>query len=202
MPGMQRRRACGLSEGHAGRHPFHVRQRPSRIARRQPDTDRPRISPHCRISVWHQEGLRRGQLQRVHRRAERTGRRCDASSRGERLHPVRSGACSYLDNARIVSHRCKTNTVSKTAFRGFGGPQGMMGIEYVSDDIARHLGLDPLQFAPAEHQPEKPDPAMQGVTAGMRATERTDVRRDAVADCGDCGVTCQSQGDLAAKVRA
>ena len=47
--------------------------------------------------------------------------------------------CYYLDNARIVSHRCKTNTVSNTAFRGFGGPQGMMGIEYVIDEIARHL---------------------------------------------------------------
>jgi xanthine dehydrogenase large subunit len=52
--------------------------------------------------------------------------------------------CYYLDNARIVSHRCKTNTVSNTAFRGFGGPQGMMGIEYVIDEIARHLELDPL----------------------------------------------------------
>jgi xanthine dehydrogenase large subunit len=52
--------------------------------------------------------------------------------------------CYYLDNARIVSHRCKTNTVSNTAFRGFGGPQGMMGIEYVIDEIARDLGLDPL----------------------------------------------------------
>ena len=36
--------------------------------------------------------------------------------------------------------RCKTNTVSNTAFRGFGGPQGMIGIEQVIDDIARHLG--------------------------------------------------------------
>ncbi len=52
--------------------------------------------------------------------------------------------CYYLDHARIVSYRCKTNTVSNTAFRGFGGPQGMMGIECVIDDIAHHLGLDPL----------------------------------------------------------
>jgi xanthine dehydrogenase large subunit len=50
----------------------------------------------------------------------------------------------YLDNVRIVSHRCKTNTVSNTAFRGFGGPQGMMGIEHVVDEIARHLRIDPL----------------------------------------------------------
>jgi xanthine dehydrogenase large subunit len=52
--------------------------------------------------------------------------------------------CYFLEHARIVSHRCRTNTVSNTAFRGFGGPQGMMGIEYVVDAIARHLGLDPL----------------------------------------------------------
>ena len=51
----------------------------------------------------------------------------------------------YLENATIVSHRCKTNTVSNTAFRGFGGPQGMFGIEYVMDEIARHLDIDPLQ---------------------------------------------------------
>ena len=51
----------------------------------------------------------------------------------------------YLENVQIVSHRCKTNTASNTAFRGFGGPQGMMGIEYVVDEIARALGKDPLE---------------------------------------------------------
>ena len=50
----------------------------------------------------------------------------------------------FLENVTIVSHRCKTNTVSNTAFRGFGGPQGMFGIEYVVDEIARHLNKDPL----------------------------------------------------------
>ena len=50
----------------------------------------------------------------------------------------------FLENVRILSHRCKTNTVSNTAFRGFGGPQGMFAIEYVIDDIARTLGKDPL----------------------------------------------------------
>jgi len=51
----------------------------------------------------------------------------------------------FLENVRIVSHRCKTNTVSNTAFRGFGGPQGMFAIEYVIEDIARALGKDPLE---------------------------------------------------------
>ena len=50
----------------------------------------------------------------------------------------------FLENVRIVSHRCKTNTVSNTAFRGFGGPQGMFAIEYAIEDIARRLGVDPL----------------------------------------------------------
>ncbi len=51
----------------------------------------------------------------------------------------------FLENVRILSHRCKTNTVSNTAFRGFGGPQGMFAIEYVIEDIARALRKDPLQ---------------------------------------------------------
>jgi xanthine dehydrogenase large subunit len=50
----------------------------------------------------------------------------------------------FLENVTILSHRCKTNTVSNTALRGFGGPQGMFGIECVVDEIARHLGKDPL----------------------------------------------------------
>jgi xanthine dehydrogenase large subunit len=50
----------------------------------------------------------------------------------------------FLENVNIASHRCKTNTVSNTAFRGFGGPQGMFAIEYAIDDIARTLGVDPL----------------------------------------------------------
>ncbi len=50
----------------------------------------------------------------------------------------------YLPNARITSYRCKTNTVSNTAFRGFGGPQGMVGIERLIDEIAQALGKDPL----------------------------------------------------------
>jgi xanthine dehydrogenase large subunit len=46
----------------------------------------------------------------------------------------------------IVSHRCLTHTVSNTAFRGFGGPQGMVVIEDVIDEIARQLGRDPLEI--------------------------------------------------------
>ena len=64
--------------------------------------------------------------------------------------PVNDRAMMHVDNAyflehvEIVSHRCRTHTVSNTAFRGFGGPQGMMVIEQVLDSIARALQLDPL----------------------------------------------------------
>jgi xanthine dehydrogenase large subunit len=51
----------------------------------------------------------------------------------------------YLSDVEIVSCRCKTNTQSHTAFRGFGGPQGMIVIEAILGDIARVLGLDALQ---------------------------------------------------------
>ncbi len=64
--------------------------------------------------------------------------------------PVADRAMLHADNAyhlpavRIESHRLKTNTQSATAYRGFGGPQGVIGIERVMDHIAFDLGLDPL----------------------------------------------------------
>ncbi len=64
--------------------------------------------------------------------------------------PVADRAMLHADNAyhlpavRITSHRLKTNTQSATAFRGFGGPQGVLGIERVMDHIAADLGLDPV----------------------------------------------------------
>lgn len=60
-------------------------------------------------------------------------------------------AMFHCDNAYFLPHvtidglRCKTHTVSNTAFRGFGGPQGMMAMEAVIDDIAFSLGKDPLE---------------------------------------------------------
>ncbi|HEY1227377.1 MAG TPA: xanthine dehydrogenase molybdopterin binding subunit, partial [Ramlibacter sp.] len=69
--------------------------------------------------------------------------------------PVADRAIFHTDNAyfladvEIASYRCKTNTQSHTAFRGFGGPQGVILIEAILGDIARHLGLDPLQVRKA-----------------------------------------------------
>ncbi|MFN3822620.1 MAG: xanthine dehydrogenase molybdopterin binding subunit [Pseudorhodobacter sp.] len=52
--------------------------------------------------------------------------------------------CYHLPAVRIESHRLRTHTQSATAFRGFGGPQGMVGIERVMDHVAHVLGLDPV----------------------------------------------------------
>ncbi|MEQ8402684.1 MAG: xanthine dehydrogenase molybdopterin binding subunit [Roseitalea porphyridii] len=63
--------------------------------------------------------------------------------------PVITRAITHTDNAyhipaaRFVGHACKTNTVSNTAFRGFGGPQGVVTSEAMIDQIARELQLDP-----------------------------------------------------------
>jgi xanthine dehydrogenase large subunit len=55
----------------------------------------------------------------------------------------------FLPAYRIHTERVKTNTVSNTAFRGFGGPQGMLAIERVIDAIAWDRGIDPLDVRKA-----------------------------------------------------
>ena len=70
--------------------------------------------------------------------------------------PVADRAIFHTDNAyflsdvEIASFRCRTNTQSHTAFRGFGGPQGVILIEAILGDIARHLGLDALDVRKAQ----------------------------------------------------
>jgi len=66
--------------------------------------------------------------------------------------PVATRAVCHFDNAYFLSDvdihaMCgKTNTQSNTAFRGFGGPQGAIAIEYILDEIARNLGRDALEI--------------------------------------------------------
>ena len=74
--------------------------------------------------------------------------------------PVADRAMLHADNAydlphvTITSHRLKTNTQSATAFRGFGGPQGMVGIERVMDHIAHRLACDPAEVRRRNYYPE------------------------------------------------
>lgn len=95
--------------------------------------------------------------------------------------PVADRAMLHSDNAycidhmRIESHRLRTNMCSATAYRGFGGPQGMVGIERVMDHVAHALGLDPALVRRANYYPSAAAVARgakPGVTPyGMRVTD-------------------------------
>jgi xanthine dehydrogenase large subunit len=86
--------------------------------------------------------------------------------------------CYYLPNLHIISHRCKTHTQSSTAFRGFGGPQGMFGIETVIEEIAQQIGKDPLDVRKINLYQ---DPAVSG-DAGSMTTQYNQVIEDFIAD--------------------
>jgi xanthine dehydrogenase large subunit len=98
--------------------------------------------------------------------------------------PVNDRACLHIDNSyhipalKLVSHRCKTNTQSATAFRGFGGPQGMFGIETVMDEIAMTLGKDPLEVRKLNLYK---DPAISG-TPDTMTTQYNQLIEDWVGD--------------------
>jgi len=87
--------------------------------------------------------------------------------------PVADRAMLHADNAyfvpnmRVTSHRLKTNTTSATAFRGFGGPQGMIGIERVMDHVARHLGRDPWDIRRLNFYANANSPTPQNTHYGM-----------------------------------
>jgi xanthine dehydrogenase large subunit len=78
------------------------------------------------------------------------GQRCGFSA--DLSGPVGDRALFHCDNAYFYPHvharsaLFYTNTVSNTAFRGFGGPQGMVGAERVIDEVAFALGKDPLEI--------------------------------------------------------
>jgi xanthine dehydrogenase large subunit len=71
--------------------------------------------------------------------------------------PVMTRAICHFDNAywlpnvSMHGYCARTNTQSNTAFRGFGGPQGAIAIEFILDSIARRLGLDPLDVRRANY---------------------------------------------------
>lgn len=76
--------------------------------------------------------------------ASRCGYSADISGAINDRAMYHSDNAYYLPATTILSKRMKTHTVSNTAFRGFGGPQGMMAIERTIDAIAWSLGIDPL----------------------------------------------------------
>jgi len=111
--------------------------------------------------------------------------------------PVATRAVCHFDNTYYLSDvdiraGCgKTNTQSNTAFRGFGGPQGAIAIEYVIDEIARNLGRDPLDirrlnFYGKEERNQTPygqvivDNVIEELTAELEQTSEYRARRAAV----------------------
>jgi xanthine dehydrogenase large subunit len=83
---------------------------------------------------------------------------------------LHAGNAYHLAAMRVTSHRLRTNMQSATAFRGFGGPQGVMGMERVIDHIAHALGLDALQVRRRNFY-AAPLPAVAG---GLSAPRRGD----------------------------
>ena len=60
----------------------------------------------------------------------------------------------HIPHARITARLCRTHTPSNTAFRGFGGPQGMIGIERIIEQIAARLGRDPIDIRRVNYYPD------------------------------------------------
>ena len=92
--------------------------------------------------------------------------------------PVADRAMLHADNAyllptaRITSHRLKTNTQSATAYRGFGGPQGVLGIERVIDHVAATLGIDPVTVRQTNYYAPMDTYTTQNTTPyGMEVTD-------------------------------
>ncbi|WP_145154641.1 xanthine dehydrogenase molybdopterin binding subunit [Pseudomonas oryzihabitans] len=99
----------------------------------------------------------------------------------------------FLGNAQITGHRCKTHLASNTAYRGFGGPQGMLAIENVMDAIARHRGLDPLEVRRRNYYGKETrnlthyhqvveDNLLEEMTTDLAASSDYQARRAAIRD--------------------
>ncbi|MFG6284524.1 xanthine dehydrogenase molybdopterin binding subunit [Sphingomonas sp. S6] len=122
--------------------------------------------------------------------ASRCGATVDLSPAINDRAMFHSDNCYWLPDVEILSERWKTNTVSATAFRGFGGPQGMLAIERVMDAVAAHLGLDPLAVRIANLYGPGRNVTPYGMTvadniapeliARLRSEARYDARRAAI----------------------
>ncbi|HEY0595888.1 xanthine dehydrogenase molybdopterin binding subunit, partial [Sphingopyxis sp.] len=114
--------------------------------------------------------------------ASRCGMSADLSASINDRAMFHSDNCYWLPVVEIVSHRFRTNTVSNTAFRGFGGPQGMVGIERVMDAIAAHLGIDPLAVRRANLYAPGRDVTPYGMTVADNIAP--ELIADLAARCG------------------
>ncbi|MCC8430894.1 xanthine dehydrogenase molybdopterin binding subunit [Reyranella aquatilis] len=87
-------------------------------------------------------------------------------------------ALTHTDNAywiphfRAVGYACRTHKQSNTAFRGFGGPQGVVVMEDALDRIAHHLGRDPVEVRALNFYAEGRDETPYGQTVDENHLER------------------------------
>jgi xanthine dehydrogenase large subunit len=99
--------------------------------------------------------------------------------------------CYFLPSVELIGYVCKTHKTSQTAFRGFGGPQGMLVVEDLMDRIARTLGLPPEtvrernfyrdgQTAPYG-QKVKDAARISTIWRQLRRSSAFDARRDTIA---------------------
>ncbi len=89
----------------------------------------------------------------------------------------------FVPDVTVRSHRLKTDTVSNTAFRGFGGPQGILAIERVLDGIAQATGRDALDVRKANLYRPNHDVTPYGMRVDDAAVLREMVD-DLEASCG------------------
>ncbi|MDQ0454426.1 xanthine dehydrogenase molybdopterin binding subunit [Rhizobium paknamense] len=136
---------------------------------------------------------------RIHAIEANYAARCGYSS--DLSGPVTDRALFHADSSyfyphvKLTSQPLKTHTVSNTAYRGFGGPQGMLGAERVIEEIAYALGKDPLEVRKANFYGEKgsgrdltpyhqqvEDNVIARVVAELEASSDYQARRSAIID--------------------
>jgi len=96
-------------------------------------------------------------------------------------------ALTHTDNAywiphfRAVGYACRTNKQSNTAFRGFGGPQGVVIMEDALDRVAAHLGRDPIEVRALNFYGDRGDETPYGQKIGENHLPRlwAELKRDA-----------------------
>jgi xanthine dehydrogenase large subunit len=123
---------------------------------------------------------------------------CDGGWSLDLSEPVLGRALCHLDNAYWIPNVhaygriAKTNKASNTAFRGFGGPQGVFLIEDILGRVAPALGIDPLElreknfYQPGHHTPYgqlvKDAPRMGAIWSELRDEADVDARRTEIAE--------------------
>jgi xanthine dehydrogenase large subunit len=98
--------------------------------------------------------------------------------------------CYLIENMCVTGHVCRTNMVSHTAFRGFGGPQGMIMIEDIIDRVARYLNLPPHEvrrknfYRPGDvshyHQPIRDADRIERIWTELGASSEFEARWRAI----------------------